>query len=209
MQTKTLPKPPTRKAPKTHKASRTPQATTILTLLTTLLIATTAANSYALQLSQTNLQLKRGEYSGIEIENEGQEPISVRIEISEETHAGSVAKLPPNFPSCAKGLRALPKLFTLAPGKYQNVKIQGREVGNCRLYFVSDKLEEKDEPIKVEPPVVAVGADGKPVVAVGADGKPVDPASVVASAAAPDPENSGIKISMPVRTGIPVTIKER
>ena len=97
--------------------------------------------AHAIQLSQQKIELKVNKTSSIELTNDAESRVAVRVRVVPETLPGALAKLPAEFKSCDKHLKAFPVMFELEPGKYQVVKFMSRGEGHCRVYFETDKLD--------------------------------------------------------------------
>ena len=100
------------------------------------------SSAHAIQLTQQKLDLIVSKTSSIELKNDGAQRIAVRIRVVPEKKELS-EHLPKGFKSCDKSVKAYPSIFELDPNKYQSVKFLSRELGHCRVYFDTDKLDDK------------------------------------------------------------------
>lgn len=121
------------------------------------------AQAYAVQIDKYKLETKAGEPVVLDVSNNEQQPITVKIEIASETtkevpagiedcgaiipqDPGQAVKIEGNGTTeenanVQRKTRAFPKQFVLQPGENQAVKFMSRQPGWCRVYIVADKKD--------------------------------------------------------------------
>lgn len=106
-------------------------------LILTAILMLITAQAQAIQIDKYKLETKAGEPVNLDVSNNEQQPVSVRIMIDKET----TKEVPKGIADCNEQAKAYPKYFVLQPGENQNVKFMSRQPGWCRVYIEADKKD--------------------------------------------------------------------
>ena len=108
-----------------------------------------ASSEKRVVFSALKLNMKRFKADSIEIENNSDKAVNVRIQIEEEKNPASVKKLlerhPGGFEHCEGSLKAYPSLVDIKPGKHKTIQFESYKAGNCRVNFITNMIEEKKD----------------------------------------------------------------